>query len=187
MSITIKSDDIRKAFIKPNGELKVSLVVPTDDTGRIINDKQNIDRKVYPHQDLKKAFKNLLPHALNFLRLVPKGSVFDEKYIKTRAVHSDINLRDYELVGFERKGTDDDPEIILTVRKQCIDDKKVDFKTKGVKTHGKTTYQFAAFLNSDLDECIEEVYMYITEGKYFDSDQLSIEDSVEDEEENLFG
>lgn len=182
MSITIKSDDIRKAFIKPNGELKVSLVVPTDDSGRIINDKQNIDRKVLPHADLKKSFRNLLPHAINFLRLVPKGKVYDEKYIKNHEVHNDTDIRDYELVGFERKGADDDPEVILTVRKKCIDDKFVDIKTKPVKTHGKTTYQFSAFLNSQLDVCIEECYQYIAESKYYDSDQLEIDHESEDDD-----
>lgn len=183
MSEIIKPDDIRKAFIKPNGHLKVGVVVAQDESGRIINDKRSIDREVMPHETLKRAFKNLLPHALNLLHLVPKGSVFDEKYIKTRQVATDASLREYSVVGFERKGSDEDPELVIIVRKSVFGDKSVDIKTPAVRTHGqKVEYQFSSLLVSDLDDCVEEVHEYIL-GKYFDADQLTLS---EDSEEEIF-
>lgn len=180
----IKIDDIQKAFIKPDGNLKIGVVVPQDETGRIINDKRTIDRGVLPHSDLKKAFKALLPHALNLLRLVPKGSVYDEKYIKKREVFKDTDIRDYECVGFELKGTDDEPEISLIVRKQCYGEKHVDIKTPSIKTHGqKSSYPFSAFLVDDKDMSVEEVHEYIY-GKYFDSDQVKIDHENPDTEDS---
>lgn len=182
-NITLKKDDIRKAFIKPNGDLKVGIVVNTDDDGRLINDKQNIDRGVKPHLSLKKSFKNLLPHALNMLRLVPKGSVFDEKYLKTRKVVNDTDLKDFELVGFDYSGKDDEPKVSFTIRKKCIDDVYTDIKTKPTKTHQGSTYTFAGILVNELDDAIQEVFEYIN-GKYFDSDQLTIDNSSKEEEED---
>lgn len=186
MSEIIHSDNIRKAFIKADGNLKIEIAVPTDETGRIINDKRSIDRKVMPHSTLKRAFKNLLPHALNLLRLTPKGSVFDEKYIKSRKVVNDTDLRDYTVVGFERSGKDDEPELVIILRKSVFGEKTIDIKTKPTKTHGKTEYPFASLLVGDLDDCIEEVFEYIN-GKYYDSDQLTMNDSSEEEEEDIFG
>lgn len=183
----IKIDDIQKALIKSDGNLKIGVVVPQDETGRVINEKRTIDRGVLPHSDLKKAFKALLPHALNLLRLVPKGSVYDEKYLKKRDVFKDTDIRDFECVGFELKGTDEEPEISLIVRKQCYGDKHVDIKTPSIKTHGqKSSYPFAALLVDAKDISVEEVHEYIY-GKYYDSDQVTINhENEESEEEEAF-
>lgn len=188
----IKIDDIQKAFIKPDGNLKVGVVIPQDETGRIINEKRTIDRGVLPHDDLKKSFKALLPHALNLLRMVPKGSVYDEKYIKKRDIFKDTDVRDFECVGFELKGSDEEPEVSLIVRKQCYGEKHVDIKTPSVKTHGnKAAYPFAAFLVDSKDIAVEEVHEYIY-GKYYDSDQITIDhdnpetESEEEEEDEAF-
>lgn len=180
---SIKIDDIRKAFIKKDGNLKIEVVVPQDNQGRIINDKRGIDRKVAPHSSLVKSFQSLLPHALNLLRMVPKGSLFDEKYIKRRDIFKDTDLRDFQLVGFELKGTDDEPEVSLVVRKDCVNEKDIDIKTPSIKTHGQSAnYPFAGLLTEDLDLAKEEVHEYIY-GKYYDSDQLTlIEDEEVDEE-----
>lgn len=180
-NINISIDDIRKAFIKPDGNLKIGVVVPTDSTGRVINEKNNIDRGVAPHQTMKRAFKNLLPHALNLLRMVPKGSVYDETYIKNRSIVNDTEVRDFEVVGFEVKGSDDEPEYAITVRKTAFNYKHVDIKTPFVKIYGnKVLYPFAALLAGDLDDANEEVHEYIC-GKYYDSDQLSIDSSEQTE------
>lgn len=182
-NITLKKDDIRKAFIKLDGNLKIGVLVNTDDDGRIINEKSNIDRGVMPHQSLKNCFKTLLPHALNILRLVPKGSVFDEKYLKTRKIVNDTDLKDFELVGFDYSGKDDEPKIAFIVRKKCIDEVYTDIKTKPIKTHQGSTYPFSGILVNDLDDAIHEVFEYIN-GKYFDSDQIKISDKQDEEEED---
>lgn len=187
MEEQVKKDDIRGAFIKKDGNLKVSLVIPTDLKGRIINEKRNVDRQVMPHESLRRAMKSLLPHAVTILWLAPKGSAFDEKYLKTRKVHSDTSLKEYTLVGFEVKGKDDDPQVILIVRKNVFGEKTIDIKTPPIRTHGnKVAYPFSGILDSDLDELLEEVLEYI-QGKYYDSDQIEIaHTSDEDEDEEIF-
>lgn len=182
-NITIRQDDIRKAFVKKKG-MKIDLITALDDEGRVVNDKNTVNRETLPHRSLKTAFQALLPHALNIARLVPKGSVFDEKYLKTRKVANDVDLRDFELVGIHISGKDDEPTVSFIIRKACFDG-STDIPVPAIKTHKNSTYPFSGMLVNDLDDAMGEVFEYIN-GKYVDSDQLTITEDEEEEEEDPF-
>lgn len=178
-----RSGEIRKFFVTKKKETKTKIIFHTRVNGEIRNVVDNKDVDHIPHETLTKALRCALPFALQVLKLVPSNVKIDAGYINRRQILNDANFADYELVGFEYSGDEEDLKCELTVRKSILFGKKIDIKTTPIKIAGKTDFDLSGNLSDAIDDIIEEVYQY-HEGKVAgEQTALEIEDSSEEEEE----
>lgn len=181
--INYRSGEVRKFFVTKNKETKTKLIFHTRVNGELRNVTDNKDVDHIPQESLTKSLRCALPFALQILKLIPKDVKIDAGYINRRQIMNDAAFADYELVGFEYKGDDEDLKCELKIRKSIMFGKKIDIKTGFVGVIGKTDFDMSGNLKDAVEEIVEEVYKYHEGSKSGEQTTIEIEDKEETEEE----
>lgn len=179
--INYRNGEIRKFFVTKKKETKTKIIFHTRVNNELRNVTDNKDVDHIPHESLTKALRCALPFAIMILKMVPKDVKIDAGYINRRQIINDANFVDYELVGFEYKGDDEDLKCELTIRKSILFGNKIDIKTGFVAVVGKSEFDLSGNLKDAVEAIVEEVYQY-HEGKV-SGEQTKIDLEEETEEE----
>lgn len=169
----INKSEIRSVKFRPNGGLEITYIQTPDEDGIPSNKEYKFKNDRVPHGDLYTIFRGLLAHAAILADLGPKDLKIDAKYIKNRKSVEDPNFLNYRVIGIEIKDDMNGELAVLTLQKRLSKGGSYDFKIPAVKLYSESSYEFSGNLVDDLGMCLDEVIEY-TEGKYQESNQLSL-------------
>lgn len=173
---------IKKATIKGSLFLSYSF----DQIDADVKNSINTSSDAPIHDDLRYAFKNLIPHFTMICEeitdesLIQKAIEQPENYLHDRETSLEESFFKYKTQGFEIKEKDGHEKLIISGAKQLATKEEVFFSSPPISL-GDDEYKFYKELQECIETLKEEVLAYM-QGKTAPKAQMDMFDEDEDDE-----